>query len=417
MVPDLLGVHAPDPRTLVIETEGPTPYLLNLTLKQAFRPAPRQAVSRWPRTWTRPERIVTSGPFRLAAWSPRDKIELARAPTFWDAAHVRLARVTVLSMDDVAANANVYFQGGCDAVVANGVPGGFVPALEGKKDLHQSPFLAVYYYLINVDRYRSVHLRRALAHALDRSRLPAFLKGGQIPTTQFVPGTPIARLSDADLALCGVARDTPGVALIVVAGQACYVPPSFPAYDEAAARRELELARAELGGALPARIGIRFNSGVESNKTIAEWVQAEWRRVLGLEVALEPQDLRTFLKATADHDYDVARMAWLGGFADPENEFVSTFRCHAPDNRSGFCDPEVDRLLAEAETVADRGARLALVRRAEAIVADAAPVVPLYVYSQYTLIKPYVRDLFVNLTDRQSLRATWIDPDWRGAAR
>lgn len=61
----------------------------------------------------------------------------------------------------------------------------------------------------------------------------------------------------------------------------------------------------------------------------------------------------------------------------------------------------------------DRARRLALVRQAEARVLDDVPVIPMYVYTQHLLIKPYVRELYVNLADKQSLRETWIDPDWR----
>src|SRR5262249_35964030 len=113
MLPELLGVSAPDPHTLVIETEGPTPYLLDLTLQRPFRPVPREVASRWPRTWSTVRHIVGSGPFRLAAHRPRDKVELVRSPTFWDAGHVRLARVTFLSIESQAVAASVYYQGGC----------------------------------------------------------------------------------------------------------------------------------------------------------------------------------------------------------------------------------------------------------------------------------------------------------------
>jgi oligopeptide transport system substrate-binding protein len=423
MLPEVLGVHAPDPHTLVLETEGPVPVLLDLTLSRAFRPVPREAVSRWPKRWVRPEHIVTSGPFHLTFWRERDRFEFVRSPTFWDAARVRLEKVTIYSMSEQSANVNVYYQGGCDSVVANSIPPSMLPVLSGgdgrpaRKDYQRAAFLATYFYLVNVERYPSVHLRRALAHALDRSRLPYLLKGGQIPALSVTPGTPIAELGDDELALCGVTRGTPGVAMIIETGKLCYVPPPGPAFDPVAARRELELARAELGDRFPRTLTIRFNSGFEQHKTIAEWVQSEWQRVLGVDIELETLEWKTYLKATLVRDYDVARFGVNGNFADPESEFMPQFKCGSPDNRTGFCSAEFDRLLAEAATRGDRGERLALVRQAEAVLSDALPVLPLYVYTQHVLTKPYVRDLFINLTDHQSLRETWIDPDWRSHAR
>ena len=41
------------------------------------------------------------------------------------------------------------------------------------------------------------------------------------------------------------------------------------------------------------------------------------------------------------------------------------------------------------------------------------PIIPLYIYTQSHLQKPYVRDLAINLPDQVPLRKAWIDPDWK----
>jgi ABC-type oligopeptide transport system substrate-binding subunit len=69
--------------------------------------------------------------------------------------------------------------------------------------------------------------------------------------------------------------------------------------------------------------------------------------------------------------------------------------------------------MAEAARTSDRRARLDLVRRAEQVMVEAAPILPLYVYTQHVLSKPYVHGLEPNLFAQQSLRRVWIDPDWR----
>jgi ABC-type oligopeptide transport system substrate-binding subunit len=243
------------------------------------------------------------------------------------------------------------------------------------------------------------------------------LKGGQITALSLTPGKPIAELTEEELRLCGVARDAPGVAMIVETGKHCYVPPPGPRFDPEAARRELELARAELGAKFPKTIALRFNSGFEQHKTIAEWVQNEWQRGLGIPVELDSMEWKSYLKATMAKDYDVARFGVTGNFADPEAEFLPFMKCQSPDNRTGFCNAEVERLLGEAQLEGDRTRRLELTRQAEAIIMDEVPIIPMYVYTQHVLQKPYVKDLFINLLDHQSLRETWIDPDWRRNGR
>jgi ABC-type transport system substrate-binding protein len=214
---DAIGIAVPDPYTIVFETADPTPYFLAMTTNRALRATPIEAWSRWPRHWDRPEHIVTSGPFHLVAWNERDRVEFVRSPTYWDRGRVLLERFTALSMDDQAASTNTYFTGGCDATAANTIPSSYLPAINGEqrggrayKDYDTAPFLGVYFAWIQTQKLPNRHLRRALSLAIDRTAVARFTHGGEIPTAQLTPGTPLGKLSDADLAACGVPRDTPG---------------------------------------------------------------------------------------------------------------------------------------------------------------------------------------------------------------
>jgi hypothetical protein len=53
----------------------------------------------------------------------------------------------------------------------------------------------------------------------------------------------------------------------------------------------------------------------------------------------------------------------------------------------------------------------------EELMINEAPIIPLYVYTQHHLHKPYMRDLAINFTDQQPWSKTWIDPNWKRAAR
>jgi oligopeptide transport system substrate-binding protein len=421
MLPDVLGVRAADDHTLVIETPGPLPYLIDLTAQRAFRATPRWVISRWPRRWTQPEHIVTSGAYHLEEWRVRDRLELVRSRTFWDRDRVRIARFTIYSLGEATANTNLYLQGSCDALVGNNVDPAYLPFLipDGPhappryRDFSLVPYLASYFYIINTKKFPNLHFRRALNLAVDRSQIPNITRGGEHGTAQYTPGVPIRELSPEELALCGVGRDTPGVAMIVKAGELCYVPPPGLDFDPKAAREEMAIARRELGAAFPARLTIKFNTGYEGHKLVAEWLQAEWGRILGLRVDLEAQEFKTFLKDTASGQYDVARFGWGGNFPDPESEFLPLHKCKSPNNQTGFCSREFDTLLARAEAEGDRKRRLELAAQAERVLNEQAVIIPLYIYTQRHLQKPYVRDLAINLVDAVPLRRAWIDPHWR----
>lgn len=419
MLPDLLGVEAPDDLTLVVHTWGPVPYFLDLTAQRAYRATPRHPVSRWPLRWTRPEHIVTSGEFHLTYWHRRDKFEMAKSKTWWGRDRIKLERVTFFSMNDQSANSSFYYQGGCDTVVANNIPNTYFPVLSGerdglrRRDYHRTPFLGIYYYIVNTKKFTNVHFRKALSHALDRSVLPYILKGGQFPTYSLVPGEPFSVMNDENLALCGAKREDPGVGMIVEAGKLCYKPPIGPTFDVEAARRELQLAKDEMKGSFPSKLTIRFNTGVEYHKTIAEWIQHEWMTKLGLDVAIESQEWNMYTEATSRGDFEIARFGGILNFQDPESEFLSNYKCASPENRPKWCNDEFDRLFREAEGTTDRAKRLELIHQADTIFTNDVALIPLYVYTQHRLIKPWVKGYAPNLTDHHQLRRAWIDPNWK----
>jgi oligopeptide transport system substrate-binding protein len=59
-------VRAVDPQTVEIRLAAPAPYFLELVGSLAVSPLPRHVIEQFPKEWTRPERLVTNGPYTLA---------------------------------------------------------------------------------------------------------------------------------------------------------------------------------------------------------------------------------------------------------------------------------------------------------------------------------------------------------------
>jgi oligopeptide transport system substrate-binding protein len=419
MLPEILGIRVPDDHTLVLETYRPSQHMFDLSSSRLFRPTPREAVSRYPRRWTEPDKIVTSGPFHLEAWYERDRMELVKSQTFWDRDNIKLERFTSFSLNDQAASANYYRTGGCSAITSGQVPSSFLPVLSGVKrggkpykDYTVAPYLGIYYMMMNVEKLDNKHFRRALNYATDRTAIPKMIHGGEIPTAQFNPGTPIARLTPEERTLCGVREGDEGVAIIIEPGESCYVPPQGLDFDVERALEELAIAREQMGDDFPQSFTIRFNTGVEGHMIIAQYLQHEWRRHLGLDVRLQSQEWKTYLQSTIDGDFEVARMGWIGSFPSP-SEMMRIFLCGAPNNRTRWCHPDFERYYEEGLLQAQHQKRLDYMRKAEEVLLQDAPIIPLYVYTQKHLQKPYVRDLAINFPDNVPHHRAWIDPNWR----
>jgi oligopeptide transport system substrate-binding protein len=420
MLPEVLGIRVPDRFTLVIETRVPIPYILNIANQRVMRASPREAVARRPRRWAEPGTIVTSGGLTLVEWLERDRMEFVRSPTFWNQELVKLDKLTSYTMGDQSATTNFYFTGGCDATATNPAPATYMPVMNGEKrsgkpykDFIIAPMNGTYYPIINAQKFPNRHFRRALAYAIDRSIIVRILKGGQIPTSQFSPGRQISTLSDEELALCGVTRDTPGNAMIMITGELCYVPPLGLDHDPEKARAELAIAKQQMGAAMPNGFTYRYNLGFEAHKLIAEVLQSAWQQTLGLDVKIEAQEWKTMVADATAGNYEVMRFGTIGNFPDAEAEFLLNFLCASTDNRPHWCNEEFDKTFKSAMEITDRKDRLRRIFEAEKLMIEDAPILPLYTYTQQFLIRPYVRGLPVNLVDQFQLERAWLDPDWR----
>jgi len=379
-----LGVKALDDSTLQVKLRQPVPYFLSLTSHDTYDPVPAHIISRFGNQWTDPSHIASNGPFMLVEHRTNAKFELVRNPRYWDAANVWLERVTAYSVDDNHTSANLYEAGVVDWV-PDYVPTDYIPYMRGRfKDLIVQPYLGNYYYSFNVTRppLNNPLVRRALAMALDRRAITDdLLRGGQIPTSHFVPF-----------------------------GFANYHSPPGPEYNPQEAARLLAQAGYPNGEGFP-HLDILFNTLAE-HKKIAETVQQMWSKNLNIQVSLRNEEWASFLKSRQSRNYDVARDAWIGDYPDPST-FSDLMESTNGNNDPGWKNPAYDRLLAEARQQADEARRMEILQKAEAILLQDLPVAPIYTYAVNALLKPYVRGIYGNVLDRHALNRVWIDRQWR----
>jgi len=379
-----VGVRALDDSTLEVRLTSPTPYFLHLLTFYTCLPVPREVIERFGDRWTRSENIVVNGPFKIHAWKLRSSFELDKNPAYWDAANVKLDRIIAYPVDDLTTGTNMYKAGVIDWEPSGGIPAPFLPFLRAYADFKVGRQQAVYFYSINVTRppLDNVWVRRALNHALDRVTLcDKVLKGTRPPWGLFCPS-----------------------------GYDGYTPPPPIAYDPEEARRDLAKAGYPDGKGFP-KIEILINTS-EDHRRIAEAVQAMWSRELHIPVAVSNQEWASYLAATTGLKYEVARRSWIGDYPDPST-FLDIMRTGDGNNRTGWSSATYDRLIGEARREADPARRMQILSRAEAVLLDDAPVIPIYHYVTMELVKPYVRGLYPTVLDYHPLKFVSIDPDWR----
>ena len=355
---DEVGVKAPDDQTLIVTLNFPTPFFLDLCCCSILAPIHLDSLKRWGDDWIKPGKLVSNGPYMLAAWRVNDRITLQKNPHYWDAAHVTFNRIDALSITSATTAFNLFHSGLADLILDKGlVPTFFIDAIREKPYFHSSPILGTYFYRFNVTRkpFNDVRVRQALAMTIDRQRIvDRITRAGEPPSETYTPP-----------------------------GFAGYEPPAGLAYDPQKARQLLAAAGYPGGKGFPS-VSLLYNSD-EQNAEIATEIQAAWKKELGIEISLRTQEWKVYLNSLDDLDYDIGRSSWVADYPDP-NTFLDCFVTGRGNNRTGWSSSAYDSLLDAARSEPDPVRRMDELQRAESIlIAKETVVAPIYTYVGITL--------------------------------
>ncbi|HUR56706.1 MAG TPA: peptide ABC transporter substrate-binding protein [Opitutaceae bacterium] len=381
-----VGVNALDARTLRLTLEHAAPNFLALITTPPWLPVPIGTIEKFGgaaqrgSSWTRPERIVGNGPFNLKKWQQNQVIVTEKSATYWDAATVRLKAIHFYPIDSVDAEERAFRAG--QLHVTEFIPFSKIDGYrrEASQLLRIDPYLGTYFYRFNTRRapFSDARIRRALALAVDREAIVTkILRGGQAPAFALTPP-----------------------------GTAGYTSVAKLPTDLALARRLLKEAGYDGGKGLPA-LELLYNNS-ENHRLVAEAVQEMWRRDLGVEVRLVNQELKVTHAARRAGDFQILRSDWVGDYLDPQT-FLDIFRGDSGNNYTGWSNADYDAALFAAARTVDPAARNALFQKAEAILLEAAPIVPIYHYTHIFLKQPSVRGWNSTLLDHHPYKHVWLE--------
>jgi oligopeptide transport system substrate-binding protein len=111
-------------------------------------------------------------------------------------------------------------------------------------------------------------------------------------------------------------------------------------------------------------------------------------------------------------NFDISRLGWIGDYPDP-NTYLDMFVTGGENNRTGWSNPEYDKLIDDAAKEPDATKRLDMLKSAERMLMDELPVLPFYYYVSKNMVKPYVRGFYNNFQDHHPVSAIWIDREGR----
>lgn len=335
-----------------VELVGPQsffPYMLNHQSTYPFRP---DILEKYGDRWTEAGHMVTLGPYELKIWEHDKAIVLTRNPRYYGRP-AKIKNILAYMIGNLSTGITLVDSEQLDFQI--NLPSVLLSELSKRPDFYQSPLLGVYYYGMNVQKppMDDVNFRKAVAHAIDRDEIVRMISGGHIPTSSFVPK-----------------------------GMFGYEPDVGLKFDVEKARGYLRQSPYKKTRP-PVVLG--FNTS-EDHKRIAENIQAQLKRNLGLKVELRNEEWKVYINKLQVDAPQLYRSGWSVDYPDPDN-FLNLWTSFSENNNTNWGDKKYDDLIARGAIELDKIKRRLIYKRAQKyMLEEAVPIIPLYIFTASSLI-------------------------------
>jgi oligopeptide transport system substrate-binding protein len=372
-----VGVKALDDLTLQVKLARPVAYWIYVPTFWVTFPLREDVVDKHGAAWASPGRMASLGPYSLVAHDYDSKIVFKANPTYWGKRGNIESVVFQIVKDDSTA-LSLYESGKIDFLTD--IASLDLKRLSSNPELRSFPYLKVGYLGFAVAKYpmNNPKIRRAIAMAIDKSKIADILHGRQQPATTFVPPKLMA-----------------------------YSPKVGLPFDPARAKAELRAAG--IDASKPLNIEL-LTPNWEKTLTLAQFIQSELKKNLGIEVTLQPFDNKTFRAQLDLKIYPMFESSWGADYPDPDN-FLTVFMSNAGNNRTGFKNAKFDEDVMTARGTMNAKAREKIyVELQKFLIEDQAAVVPLYYEPNLALVRKRVKNLELNPLNYLYLRKVELTP-------
>ena len=299
------------------------------------------------------ENPVGTGPYKFKEWKPNERIVIEKNEDYYVDGEPKLKTIIFRTIPDNSARLNDLSSGLVDVI--DGVNPSDLETIKGNTNLQaiERPSMNVGYLGFNVTKkpFDNPKVRQALSHAVDKqSIIDAFYSG--LATTAKNP-----------------------------------LPDSVEGYNDEIQDYEFDLEKAK---ALLKEAGYPDGFTMElwampvprpyipEGMKIAEAIQANFEKI-GVKAEIKTVDWAAYLDKAAAGEFPAYMLGWTGDNGDPDN-FIYTLLDKdsiGSNNYSYYANDELHDILIEAQTIVDQDKRNELYKKAQEIIHEDAPWIPL----------------------------------------
>lgn len=387
-----LKVETPDDLTLIVHLSAPNADFPFICAHPALSPVPSGGAAQdFNAFFVAP---VGNGPFRMEGkWEDGQYIQVRRYDDYYGT-KAKLSGIDFIVQKSPDTAFTEFEAGNLDYT---DIPSGrFKETLEKYGEAEDDGYLtnpghqtltggelSTYYMVCNVNDpvMSNLEIRKAYSYAVNRQAIcDTIFEGTRKPADNVVP---------------------PGINGYEAGAWAECV------YDKDKANKTLDAAGFPMKGEYrDISFTLSCNSG-SNHEQIMQLIQADLKAV-GIKSDLEVIEWATYLDKLKNHEYQTGRLGWLADYPIMDNYLFPLFFTGNADNRSGFSDPEVDKGILEARTIADTHDRVTRLREVNRKVAAQLPVIPLFFYRHSMVTSKRVNNLYCGPTKLCDFTSCWI---------
>lgn len=368
-----LGVRAIDDYTVEFILEHPAVYFPSLLALWIYRPLPVHIIEKYDKDWTAPEHIQTNGSYLLYNWKKRRRLTLKKNPHYYHADKVSIPEIQYFILPESFTAFDMYYKGKLDIIGGSYIrlsPSELEKNLKNivlKQDYSSCPMFAIYSYQFNTLRppVDNPLVRKAISAAINRFLLVKFItKAGQTPANTLSPPS-----------LLGIENNPQS---------------GDNLFDPDQAKLWLKEAGYPEGKGFPELILLHDIS--DTHSLIANAIKVFLKHFLNIDLTIKSMDWHSYLTRINDSDRlqvpHIIRFGWTTDYLDANNWLNDAF--YYFQSLNSWSNEEYDRIVLEASKSTDLEKRRKLFVKAEKILIENAPLLPVFFESSQYFVKPRI---------------------------
>jgi oligopeptide transport system substrate-binding protein len=371
-----VGVKALDDLTLQVKLNQPVSHWHYIPTFWVTFPLREDVVKKYGSKWESPGKMVTLGPYLLSSRELESKIEMKKNPTYYGEAG-NVDRVVGQIIQDDSTALNLYESGRLDFLTDLSTMD--LKRLQGRADLKTFPYLKTSYlgFVSDKEPTARVHLRRAIAMAIDKSKITDLLHGSQQAAQSFVPPGVMGYSKEIGLR-----------------------------YDPVQAKKELQASGLSSGQSIKIDL-----TALNWDKTLilAQYIQGELKKNLGIDVTLQAYDNKTYRARLNTLSHQTFLTSWSADYPDPDN-ILSIFLSQSGNNHTAWKNLEFDKSVILARHSLNKKVReKTYFQLQKQLLQEQSVIVPLFYESIQALLKSRVHQLELNPVNYLNLKKVKLD--------